>query len=98
MFDINTVSKRYFNIRIDNITLDVEPPKLKVLKKITTLSKARGEDAINDLSEAIAMILSKNKTNYKVSDELIDELDIDQMSEILTKYFEWLSSVRSSPN
>lgn len=98
MFDINTVNKRYFNIKIGELTLDVEPPKLKVLKKITSLSKSRNEDAMDDLSEAVGMILSKNKSGYTVSQELIGELDFDQMNEILTAYFEWLAKSKNSPN
>jgi len=98
MFDISTVNKRYFNIKIGDLTLEVEPPKLKVLKKITSLSKSRNEDAMDDLSEAVGMILSKNKSEYKVPQEVIDELDLDQMNEILTAYFEWLSKEKNSKN
>lgn len=98
MFDISTVNKRYFVIKINDITLEVEPPKIKMLKKITALSKSRNEDAMDDLAEAVRMILSKNKTGYKVPEEIIDELDFDQLNEILTAYFEWLSKEKNSKN
>jgi hypothetical protein len=98
MFDINTVNKRYFSIKLGELELEVEPPKLKALKKITSLSKSRKEDAIDDLADAIVMILSKNKNNYKVPDDVVNELDLDQMSEILEKYFEWLNKAKNSPN
>lgn len=98
MFDISTINKRYFTIKIENLTLDVEPPKLKVLKKIISLSKSRDEDAIDDLSNAVGLILSKNKSGYKVPDEVVDELDLDQMNEILTAFFEWLSKEKNSKN
>lgn len=98
MFDINSVSKRYFNIKIGDLTLDVEPPKIKVLKKITSLSKTKNEDAMEDLAEAVRMILSKNRTEYKVPEEIIDELDFDQLSEILTEYFAWMAKNKNSPN
>jgi len=98
MFDLNEVNRRYFTIKLNDLVLEVEPPKLKALKKITSLSKSREEDAITDLAEAVQMILSKNKKKYVVSDEIIDELDLDQMSDILTAYFEWLSKEKSSKN
>lgn len=98
MFDMNTISKRYFSIKIGDLTIEVEPPKLKALKKITALSKSRSEDTITDLAEAVGMILSKNKSKSNVSDEIIDELDLDQMSAILTAYFEWLGKEKNSPN
>ena len=98
MFDISTVSKRYFGVKIDEVSIQVEPPKLGVLKKITALSKSRNEDAMEDLAEAVKMILNKNKTGYKISDEIIDEIDFDQMNEILTAYFEWLAKTKNTPN
>jgi hypothetical protein len=108
MFDISTVSKRYFVIKINVETsedklpkiqiIEVEPPKLKTLKKITALAKTKDENAMDDLTEAVRTILSKNKAGYKVPEEVIDELDFDQMNEILTAYFEWLSNSKQDPN
>ncbi len=98
MFDIDTISKRYFRIKINNIEIDVEPPKLKALKQITSLAKAKNEDAVDDLVEAVRIMLNKNKTGYQVQDDLIDELDFDQLLEILTAYFKWIGEVRNSPN
>lgn len=53
---------------------------------------------MEDLAEAVVMILNKNKSGYKITSELVDELDLDQMNEILTAYFEWLSKEKNSPN
>lgn len=97
MFDINSINKRYFNIKIGELVLDVEPPKIKTLKKIISLSKGKTDDVVS-ISEAIKLILSKNKSGYLVSDEIIDELDMDQYSIILTEYFKWISDVKNSPN
>ncbi|MGH4125096.1 MAG: hypothetical protein ACREV6_19445 [Clostridium sp.] len=114
MFDINTVNKRYWDIKLKvtltkiineeeveedvELKLEVEPPKIKALKKITRLSKVRDEDAIDDLSEAVRMILNKNKDRKKVPNEIMEELDLDQLSAILTAYFEWLSKEKTSKN
>jgi hypothetical protein len=105
MFDINTINKRYFDIKLEvendegktfNICLEVEPPKIKSLKKIIALSKNKDDE--NALSEAITIILNKNKTDYKVSDEIIDELDLDEYNGILSSFFSWLKEVKNSPN
>lgn len=108
MFDISTVSKRYFEIKLsltdedDNITksieLEVEPPKLKFLKELMAIQKTSNEDAIDDLSNAITKMLSKNKSKYKVPIEFIDDLNYDQMQEILIAYFDWLSKEKNSKN
>lgn len=108
MFDVSAVNKRYFEVKlnvtndegeeISRITVEAEPPKLKVLKKITSISKSKQENAIEDLTESIKMILNKNKSKSKVPDEYIEELDSDQMNELLTEYFNWLSKNKNSPN
>jgi hypothetical protein len=98
MFDTSLVNKRYFDITIEGVQLQVEPPKLKTLKKITSLSKVKKEDSIEELTEAVKMMLNKNKDNYTVSDELVEELDFDQLTSILTSFFEWLNNTKNSKN
>ena len=104
---MNTIGKRYFEVNISttndegkkfDVHLDVEPPKLKVLKKIAALSKTKNAAAMDDLTEAVRLILNKNKTGYIVSADVIDELDLDQMVELITEYFKWLGEARKSPN
>lgn len=114
MFDISTVSKRYFGIKIEvedengkkyKADIEVEPPKLKALKKLASITKtvsdkkADDEDgAIDDLQDAMRIILNKNKARQKVSSELIENLDTDQMEGILEAFFDWLSAEKNSPN
>jgi hypothetical protein len=107
MFDISTINKRYFGIKLTitddedkerSIEIEVEPPKVKVLKNLMKVRKTANEDAMNELSEAIRKMLSKNKANYIVPIEYIDELDSDQMVEILNAYFEWLGKEKNSKN
>ena len=105
MYDMNTLVKRYFTITLeDGRKLELEPPKLKVLKKISQLSKL-GNDAeltaadIESLSTAISLSLSKNKSNVKItSDEVEDLFDIDEMYDFLTKYFNWVSEIQNQKN
>ncbi len=105
MFDINTISKRYFDINISvkddegqthSIRLEVEPPKVKTLRKIITLSKNKDDEEA--MSQAISLILNKNKACRKVPQAIIDELDIDQYKAIFDEYSNWLNDVKNSPN
>lgn len=95
MFDISVISKRYFDIKIGDLTLEVEPPKIKTLKKIISLSESQSMD---DLVEASKMVLNKNKSSYVVSNKIIDELDMDQLNELLSAFFEWLNKGKTSKN
>lgn len=98
MFDINKINRRYFDIKMGDLKLQVEPPTKKMLNKITSLANVSGDEAIDGLYEAVSMMLSKNKAGTKVPDEVIEELDIDQLNELLTAYFGWLSNEKNSPN
>lgn len=107
MFDISTVNKRYFEIKLtiidddDNeksIELEVEPPKVKMLKKLMEVKKTANENSMDELTEVMLKMLSKNKAKYKVPSEYVDELNFDQMIEILNEYFKWLGKERNSKN
>ena len=105
MFDMSNLVKRYFPITLENgRKLEIEPPKLKTLKKIAHLSKLTDgaeltEEDIESLSSAIALALSKNKSNVSVSsDEVEDMFDINAMYDFLTKYFNWVSETQNSKN
>lgn len=105
MFDMSNLVKRYFPITLeDGRSLEIEPPKLKTLKKIAHLSKLSNgteltEEDIESLSSAISLALSKNKTNEKVSSDDVEEMfDINAMFDFLTKYFNWVSEIQNSKN
>lgn len=107
MFDISTINKRYFDIKltatdendqVHSVRLEVGPPKIKALKKLIAVSKVEDENAMDELAEAIQKMLSKNKSGYKVPMEYIDALDLDELKGILKAYFEWLAEAKNDPN
>ena len=99
MLDVNKLKKRYFDIKIGELVLKVEPPKIKTLKKVLALTKSKDEEAIDDIADALKSILSKNSKGYQVPMEIIDELDFEQMLFIIEEFFKWVYEVRSTdPN
>jgi hypothetical protein len=99
MLDLNKVKKRYFDIKLGDLTLKVEPPKMKTLKKILALTKTKSEEAMDELAEAIRLILSKNSKGHQVSIEIIDDLDYDQMLMVIEEFFKWMHEARKNdPN
>lgn len=105
MFDMSTLVKRYFPITLeDGRKIEIEPPKLKTLKKIAHLSKLTAgeeltEEDIESLSSAISLALSKNKSNIKISSDEVEEMfDINAMYDFLTKYFHWVGEIQNSKN
>ncbi|WP_294405584.1 hypothetical protein [uncultured Clostridium sp.] len=107
MFDVKSVNARYFEVKlsltddngeiIKSIDVEVEPPKVKVLKRLTGLTKSK-ENTMEELTECINLILNKNKTKSTIPVEYIDDMDFDEMQNLILKYFEWLSSAKNLPN
>ena len=107
MFDVTTLSKRYFGLRLTveaddgkrDIDLEIEPPKLKTMKRLMALSKSgEEENQIDMLTDAMQKLLSKNKSGYKVPRELIEELNFDELQAILEAFLSWIAEVQNQKN
>ena len=107
MFDVTTLSKRYFGLRLTveaddgkrDIDLEIEPPKLKTMKRLMALSKSgEDENQIDMLTDAMQKLLSKNKSGYKVPRELIEELNFDELQAILEAILSWIAEVQNQKN
>jgi len=99
MFDLNTINKRYFEIKIGEQILEIEPPSKKMLNKITSLSGVKdGKKATDGLYDAVEMILNKNKTGKKITEDTVSDLNLDQVNGIITAYFNWLNETKNSKN
>lgn len=99
MFDMTNIQKRYFDVKLINgQIISVECPKLKTLRKIMDIAKDK-EKTIESLASALEMALSKNKQGSDISADWIEEnLDMDDINSLLTDYFNWVKSVKNSPN
>lgn len=104
MYDMTQYIPRYFKTKLKNgKVLDVEPPKLKVLKKILTLSNIKDDELsekdFGNIILATSMALSKNKQNYEVKTEWLEENhNIDELQDLLINYFNWVDEIRNQKN
>ena len=104
MFDVTTLSKRYFGLRLTveaddgkrDIDLEIEPPKLKTMKRLS--KSGEDENQIDMLTDAMQKLLSKNKSGYKVPRELIEELNFDELQAILEAFLSWVADVQNQKN
>lgn len=107
MFDISQVSRRYFTVRLTieddsqetgQVTLDLEPPKVKILRKLEKIMKDT-ETPVTELVECMYLVLGKNKTGYKLSREAIENsFNTDEMIQFLIGYFKWVGEAQNHPN
>ena len=105
MYDMTKYQVRYFDVKLKNgKIINVEPPKMKVLKKISTLSNIQNNNELTErdianLTEAVSLAISKNKQGYKVSAENIDEeYNIIEIMDFLNNYFSLVNEIHESKN
>lgn len=104
MFDMSNYVTRYFDVKLkDGTELQLEPPKLKVLRKMASLAKLDGnnfdDEALSSLVEAVTLALNKNKTGYTVTAEQVEEtFDITLMYNFLTSFFNWVNELQNQKN
>lgn len=105
MYDMTKIKERYWLIKLrTGRVLNIEVPKLKVLKRITKLSKVADtnnmtEEDMENLISALSIALSRNKEQFKVSEQWIEEnININDVQDILNKYFEWVSNIQNLKN
>jgi hypothetical protein len=92
------MNTRYFPIKIGDKLFEIEPPKLKTLRKFENMN-SNGNDTTQELSEMISEILSKNKQKYKVDVDFVEEnFEIDTIFEFLHLYFKWVGKAHNDPN
>jgi len=98
LFNLSNISKRYFGVEIGDVKIEVEPPKLKTLRRLEKL-RTNSDSAIDEIVSVLSIILSKNKTGYKISEDFVEEtFNTDEMKAMLEVYFNWVSEIEKSPN
>jgi hypothetical protein len=96
MLDLNIISKRYFDVKLGDYTLQLEPCSLKTLRK---LSEVDSKTTFAELVNLVATILNKNKTNFKTPIEVVESITIPQMTALLGGYMEWVADEKAKdPN
>lgn len=107
MYDVSQIQKRYFDIRllvedeggkIQKVELQVEPPSVKMMDRLTSVAEAGETEAMKELSSAVRDMLSKNKSGFQVPDAYVEKLDIDQLTGILEAYMEWVAKEKKAKN
>ena len=99
------LKKRYFDMKLKSgKIINIEPPKLKILKKISTLSSIKDNENLSEvdianLSEAVALAFNKNKQGFKITAEKVEEdYDMLEIVDFLNNYFDWVNQIQDSKN
>ena len=99
MYDLTTISKRYFEVKIEGISLKLLPPKLKVLRRFQKINVNDINNSIDEIIDLIRSILINNNENKNITNDFIeDNFTTDDMVGFLLSYFNWVAEVDNNPN
>ena len=97
MLDLSIYKSRYYEVKLDEgVTVNIEPPKRKQLKKILALTQSVNdqnfsENDIDNLYEAAEIALSKNKEGKVfTADNIEDYLDLAALVAFFDGYYTWV--------
>lgn len=99
MINLGDLNLRTFDVKLKNgEILRINPPKIKVLRKIFDLTK-NSENDVTTLTEAAALVLNSNSEKKVFDSEYVEEnLDINDISRLLQGYFLWVGEIKNNPN
>lgn len=104
MLDLSVINKRYFEITLHNsgdgsiVKLEIEPPKVKTLKKLLEVTKLPEEKMVDGLVEGVLLILNKNRSGTAISKDLVEEMELNQMMVLVQTFMNWLNETQNSKN
>ena len=93
--------------KLHTTVVEVEPPRLRTLREMFDVVEQSQsmqdnggitENIMTALRDSIKTMLSKNKAGYKVPDEYVEAMDIDQMEGLFTAYFSWIAETKKEKN
>lgn len=93
--------------KLHTTVVEVEPPRLKTLREMFDVVEQSQsmqdnggitENIMTALRDSIKTMLSKNKSRYKVSDDYVEAMDVDQMMGLLNAFFAWIGKTKQEKN
>lgn len=110
MYDVSAIKHRFFPVKLrvtdedgqdHTTTVDVKPPKLKVLESLTESMQAASdadssENAIKNLRESVEKLLDSNKAGFKIPREYIEAMDFDELNGLLDAFFTWMADTKKN--
>lgn len=105
--DFKALKKQYMTVKLadeKNTTLMISTPTKAILDSFLSMKdnlseENLGDEAIEELYEIVAKIMSHNKGGIKISKEKIEELfDFEDITVFIRAYTDFISEVTGSKN
>lgn len=104
--DFNTLKKKYFTVTLANeqkTKLMICVPTKKILNRLNDLQNVLtddiGEDALMEVYDLIAVLMSHNKTGHTVTAKELEEImDFEDIMIFVTAYTDFVAEIANSKN
>lgn len=107
MYDLTSLKLKTYKLKLTNgKVISVYDPKMKLLRKLSTLlqlsvkqAKSNSEEAFKSddkAYEVLVRIFSNNKEHYKVTREMFEDLTSRQITELMEDFIMWVSDIKKN--
>lgn len=104
-FDFNKIKRSFFNVTLkDGRKLQVKMPMKKTFDKLSALqnldqNEVEIDDVVDTFGALCAETLSNNLNKETVTTEyMVDNYDIEEMTEFIKKFYVFVGGVADDPN
>lgn len=104
-FDFNKIKRSFFNVTLkDGRNLQVKMPMKKTFDKLSALqnldqNEVEIEDVVDTFGALCAETLSHNLNKETVTaDYMVDNYDIEEMTEFIKQFYIFVGGVTNNPN
>jgi hypothetical protein len=99
MLDFQKRKKKYFDIALhDGTKLKISTPTTELYGMIRESFSDPENVEEDDLRSLVKNVLSTNKQGIEITDEQVEEFDLEDMYLLFTKYVAFVQEVLSDPN
>ena len=101
MLDFSKRKKRYYDITLhDGTTLKIPAPKNSLWMALAELQASGPMENVGNLEllRLTRIVLESNKESIPITDQHINEFDLEDMQDFLGEYAGFVNSILSDPN
>lgn len=100
MLDFSAYNIRKFEVKIDEKTLNILPPKLSQVDKINEFALKLYTEGVSseEMADAALLIFNRNDSGEEFDKGFIMELEYDVVYSTVIGYISWVKEIDKNPN
>ena len=100
MLDFSAYNIRKFEVKIDEKTLNILPPKLNQIDKMNEFTRKLYTEGVSsdEMADAALLIFKRNDSGEEYDKDFILELEYDVVYSTVIGYISWVKEIDKNPN